>query len=75
MLSFNAASLRYNEKLGFEKSGILKDEIFRDGSFCDLILFSLFNKHWNEKKESIYQETMQKMTNILINKEVEDCVV
>ena len=75
VLSFNAASLRYHEKLGFDKSGILKDEILRDGTFCDLILFSLFNKHWNEKKESIYQETMQKMTNILINKEVGDCVV
>ena len=75
VLSFNVASLKYHEKLGFEKSGTLKDEIFRDGTFCDLILFSLFNKQWNEKKEGIYQATMQKMTNILINKEVGDGVV
>jgi UDP-4-amino-4,6-dideoxy-N-acetyl-beta-L-altrosamine N-acetyltransferase len=39
VLAYNAASLRLHEKAGYTKEAYLKDELFIEGKFEDLVLF------------------------------------
>lgn len=42
----NLASRKYNEKCGYAEEGILRDEVFHDGSFADVVLFACFRDTW-----------------------------
>ena len=43
VLAHNQASIRMNEKAGYVKEAYLKDELFLDGQFEDLIFFGAIN--------------------------------
>jgi RimJ/RimL family protein N-acetyltransferase len=43
VLAYNKASIRMNEKAGYVKEAYLKDELFIDGKYEDLILFGAIN--------------------------------
>ena len=43
VLAHNQASIRMNEKAGYMKEAYLKDELFLDGQFEDLIFFGAIN--------------------------------
>lgn len=42
VFSFNKAAIRCYEKCGFEKEGILKKEIYREGAYHDVVLMGKF---------------------------------
>lgn len=42
----NLASIRYSEKCGYVQEGLLKSEMFRDGSFEDIVLMACFRETW-----------------------------
>ena len=46
----NKRSLRAAEKLGFEKEGVLKEEIYVDGQYHDVHKFALFKRDWKMKE-------------------------
>ena len=44
VIDFNEAALRCYEKCGFIREGTLKDEIFREGAYHDMISMALFER-------------------------------
>ena len=46
----NKRSLRAAEKLGFEKEGVLKEEMYVDGQYHDVHRFALFKRDWKMKE-------------------------
>lgn len=46
--SFNIRSIHFHEKLGFKKEGKLIKGFFREGSYHDIIIFSIFKENWEE---------------------------
>ena len=44
VFDFNAPALRCYEKCGFKREGVLKQEMFRDGAYHDVILMALFRQ-------------------------------
>ena len=40
VLAFNEAAVRCYEKCGFVQEGLLKDEVFRDGAYRDVVILS-----------------------------------
>lgn len=47
VFSFNANAIRSYEKCHFVREGILRNEIFRFGTFHDVYLFGLLREDWN----------------------------
>ena len=47
----NKRSLRAAEKLGFEKEGVLKEEMYVDGQYHDTHMFALFKRDWKMKDD------------------------
>ncbi len=47
----NKRSLRAAEKLGFEKEGVLKEEMYVDGQYHDVHRFALFKRDWKKNNE------------------------
>lgn len=45
-LSFNQAAIALYEKVGFEKEGVLRDHIFREGRWIDVHLLAMFEDRW-----------------------------
>lgn len=43
VFDFNGAAVRCYRKCGFREEGRLKDELFRCGKYCDVILMAKFN--------------------------------
>lgn len=43
VLAYNKASIRMNEKAGYRQEAFLRDELFLDGRYEDLILFGAVN--------------------------------
>ncbi|WLR41777.1 GNAT family protein [Bacillus carboniphilus] len=48
VFSFNSSAIRSYEKCSFKKEGILRNEIFRFGTFHDVYLYGLLREEWNE---------------------------
>lgn len=46
-LAFNAASLRFHEKLGFQREGTLRDQHFDGERYHDVIRFGLLAREWS----------------------------
>ena len=44
VFSFNAAALACYEKCGFEKEGVLKDEMYREGAYHDVVCMARIRK-------------------------------
>lgn len=61
VFAFNKISLAFHKKLGFVETGSLQEEICRNGSYFDLILFSLFKSQWESVKEHIYTGALANM--------------
>jgi RimJ/RimL family protein N-acetyltransferase len=47
--SFNPRAIRVYEKLGFETEGVFKQELFRHGSYHDVISMALFRRDWENR--------------------------
>jgi RimJ/RimL family protein N-acetyltransferase len=44
----NISSIKLFEKIGFEREGILREHVFKDGTFIDQIIFGLLRKQIDE---------------------------
>jgi RimJ/RimL family protein N-acetyltransferase len=47
----NKRSLRAAEKLGFEKEGVMKEDMYVDGKYVDFHQFALFRRDWVKKEK------------------------
>jgi ribosomal-protein-alanine N-acetyltransferase len=47
VLAHNSASIRMNEKAGFKKDGLLRDEIFKDGMYHDVVVMSVLKEEFD----------------------------
>jgi len=61
VIDFNFKSINYHKSLGFEQNGKMLDELFRDGKYVDLILFTLFKEKWDQVKKNIYRKGLAKI--------------
>lgn len=50
-LDYNGASLHFMEKCGFQREGIIRDAIFKDGSFHDEILLGCLKSDYEKVSE------------------------
>lgn len=46
VLTYNQASLRYAEKCGYRREGVLRQAIYKDGQFHDVIVLSILRSEW-----------------------------
>ena len=53
VLDYNENSIKFHEKVGFQKEGILREHIYINNSYCDIHLFSYFKKDWNKSKAQL----------------------
>lgn len=53
IIRFNERSIRYHQRLGFRKEGVLREHILKNNQYADVILMALFNKEWKEQKSKI----------------------
>lgn len=44
MIAYNKRSLRYAQKCGYQKEGILKNEVYKKGRYYDVVLLAVFKK-------------------------------
>ena len=44
MFAFNEGALRCYEKCGFKREGLLKEEIYREGAYHDVVMMGLRRK-------------------------------
>ncbi len=44
----NLASIRYSERCGYVQEAVLKDEIFREGKWGDLVTLACFYESWKQ---------------------------
>ncbi len=42
----NGRSLRYNQKCGYQKEGVRREQYFINGAYCDQILLAVFRDDW-----------------------------
>jgi RimJ/RimL family protein N-acetyltransferase len=50
VLSFNDRSIRMHLKLGFREEGRRREIIFRNGAYCDEVMFGLLREEWKKQK-------------------------
>lgn len=48
----NIKSINYHERLGFVREGVLKQHIFKDNRYVDVIVFGLFYDAWQRRRET-----------------------
>ncbi|KAB2952945.1 UDP-4-amino-4,6-dideoxy-N-acetyl-beta-L-altrosamine N-acetyltransferase [Heliorestis acidaminivorans] len=53
VLSYNLASLKFHDKLGFVLEGKHKKHFLIESVFYDVYLFSIFREGWEEKKDNL----------------------
>ena len=53
VFSFNQSAIRSYEKCGFIKEGVLRNELFRFGTFHDVYLFGLLREDWIAAREEV----------------------
>lgn len=53
VLSFNASSLRFHERLGFTEEGIFKQHVIKSGVPVDVVVLAIFDCDWNVIKPSL----------------------
>lgn len=46
VLASNERSIRFHEKLGFHKEGLLRDQYFNGRLYCDVLCFGLLVSEW-----------------------------
>lgn len=62
VLDFNHRAIRLYEKLGFEVEGTLKQEVFRNNSYHDVMVMALFKENYNFEAPAATQEPVPATT-------------
>ena len=50
VLANNSSALKLYEKLGFQKEGILRKHLYRDGEYLDIVIMGILKEEWNAIK-------------------------
>ena len=50
-LANNKRSIRLHKKVGFQEEGRLREEVFKNGEFHDLVIFGLLRDEWKSGKK------------------------
>lgn len=56
VIASNQSSQRIHDKLGFQKEGVLKRQLLRNGDYIDVILFALFREQWTLKQDELKEK-------------------
>jgi RimJ/RimL family protein N-acetyltransferase len=48
--SFNARSIKMHLKLGFKEEGRRREAVFKNGAYCDEVIFGLLRDEWQKRK-------------------------
>ena len=51
VFSYNERAIRLYEKLGFQREGVSREFLHRDGKRHDMILYGLLRREWDERRE------------------------
>jgi RimJ/RimL family protein N-acetyltransferase len=64
--SWNVASYKRYEKLGFHLEGVLRDEVFRGGQYWDVCYYGLLREEWDKWKchATTYPETFLQLRDV-----------
>lgn len=46
VLAYNTPSLNFHRKLGFSQEGYFRQHILKEGTYHDVVFFSLWKNHW-----------------------------
>lgn len=57
-LSFNAASIKFHQKLGFKVEGIQREQHWLDGAFTDVYCLGLLAHEWQENRAEILSKLL-----------------
>ena len=49
ILEYNIASQRLHEKIGFKKEGVLRERVYKNGKYHNLIVWSILKGELNER--------------------------
>ncbi len=58
VISFNKLSIKYHERLFFIQEGCLKEHVWKDGIYEDVIVMALFTGVWELRKPFLKQEIL-----------------
>jgi UDP-4-amino-4,6-dideoxy-N-acetyl-beta-L-altrosamine N-acetyltransferase len=53
VFSFNEKVVNMHEKFGFRREGYLRNHIFKNNKFHDVVIIGLLSSEWNQLKESL----------------------
>lgn len=56
VLDFNSRSYAFHQKLGFSEEGRLKEQIYKNNRYVDVVLMALFKPTWLCKREKLLME-------------------
>jgi RimJ/RimL family protein N-acetyltransferase len=48
VLYFNERSIKLHKKVGFQEEGRLRKAVFKNGRFCDQVMFGILREEWEE---------------------------
>lgn len=57
----NVKSINYHERLGFVREGVLKQHIFKDNHYVDVIVFGLFYEAWQKSRKTLTEPPHKEM--------------
>lgn len=49
-LSFNERSIRMHKRVGFTEEGRQREAMFKNGEYCDYVIFGMLRDEWKDKK-------------------------
>jgi RimJ/RimL family protein N-acetyltransferase len=52
VFSYNERAIRLYERLGFQREGVYREYLQRDGQRYDMLLYGLLRREWEEKKRT-----------------------
>ncbi|GGE36268.1 hypothetical protein GCM10011391_13850 [Pullulanibacillus camelliae] len=55
VLTGNEKSIKFHESFGFNQEGYFKNHINKQGEFCDVIRYALFNEEWRHKRKDFLE--------------------
>lgn len=62
VLEANKKSMKYHERLGFEREGFLREHIFRDNHYLGVAVYGLLYEQWVSRRQALL-ETCDPLTN------------
>lgn len=56
VLSFNEKVVKMHEKFGFKREGYLRNHIFKNNKFHDVVVIGLLSSEWEQIRENLYEK-------------------